>query len=116
MSCLKRTDWFNLAIVMTIAAATRIYQLGHASLWFDESTTILMARLPWSTLWVTAYDPTPPLYYSVIKVLLNFGHSEFLLRLPSVIFAVLTVAIIYITTTTTGGAIAHAPTSTGVFR
>jgi len=106
MTSIDRKDLFHISIVLVIAVATRIYKLGYASVWLDEVATIKISSNPLSTLWVTAYDPTPPLYYSVIHWVLNFGHSEFFLRLPSFAFGVLTVAIIYIATRKIGGSLA----------
>ncbi|MGL4565942.1 MAG: glycosyltransferase family 39 protein, partial [Halioglobus sp.] len=89
-----------------LAAAVRCYQLGFASLWLDEALTIRIANLPLSELWVTSYDPTPPLYYTVIHFLLSFGHSEIALRIPSALFGLLTVVIIYLATRKLAGATA----------
>ncbi|MBT4521974.1 MAG: hypothetical protein HOC23_18400 [Halieaceae bacterium] len=106
MSGLNRRDLIHLAIVLAIAIATRFYKLGYASLWLDEAFTIRISNYSFSTLWVTNYDPSPPLYYSLIQLLLNFGHSEYLLRLPSAIFGVLTIAVIYIATRRIAGPLA----------
>lgn len=95
MTSLKHRDLWLLLLVILVGAAVRFYRLGHASIWLDEALTIDFARLPWSVLWVTPYDNSPPLYYSLIKILLNFGQSEFLLRLPSAVFGVLTLVVMY---------------------
>ncbi len=47
-SRLNRTDYIYLAIVLTIAVATRVYQLGDASFWLDELASISVASLPMS--------------------------------------------------------------------
>ena len=52
--------------------------------------------MSWSTLWMTAHGPTPPLYYSVIKLIMNVSASEWWLRLPSAVFGTLTVLLIYL--------------------
>jgi len=37
--------------------------------WYDESFSVLVARLPWAGLWeATVHDVHPPLYYAVLKV------------------------------------------------
>jgi hypothetical protein len=101
-----RRDTFLLIIVLAVAVATRCYRLGFASIWLDEAETLRISSLPLSVLWVTPYDNSPPLYYTVIHFLLGFGHSETLLRMPSVIFGVLTVAVIYLATRKIGGTMA----------
>jgi Dolichyl-phosphate-mannose-protein mannosyltransferase len=78
--------------------ATRFYRLGDASFWGDEVFTLKAAALPWSTLWVTAYNPTPPLYYSIIRLMMDVSVSEWWLRLPSAIFGTLTVLFAYLAT------------------
>ena len=84
-----------IIIILLCALSIRLYDLGSASLWLDEALTIKISELPLSTLWVTAYDPTPPLFYSIEKIVLKFSSSEFALRIPSVIFSVIAIYFIY---------------------
>ena len=86
---------FFIIIVISIAFLIRIIGLGDESFWLDEALTLPISSVPWSSLWLTSNDPTPPLYYSIIKLILNYGDSEFLIRLPSVIFNTLTIFIIF---------------------
>lgn len=68
------------------------------SLWLDEAATAKVVRdIPFDKIVSTfsRYDFHPPLYYFVMKVWsLIFGTSEIALRLPSVIFSLLTAYII----------------------
>jgi len=84
-----------LVVILISALLIRLHGLSDHSIWLDEATTIYLSELPLSTLWVTAYDPTPPLFYTIEKLILLFGETEFLLRLPSVIFGVSTIYLIY---------------------
>ena len=103
---LNRLDFVYLFVVLVASIATKIYKLGDASLWLDESSTLRFSRLPFSTLWVSAYDTHPPLYYTIISLITNFGDSEFAVRFPSVVFSVLTVVVIYIATRKIAGSTA----------
>jgi len=98
MTSFNRKELWWLLLVLLLAAVVRFYKLGYASLWLDEAETIRFSSFPLSRLWVTDYDNTPPLYYSVIHFLLKIGHGEFLLRLPSAVFGVLSIAIMYLAT------------------
>lgn len=93
---LAGADWLNLLLVGLLAAATRLYRLGDASFWADEVFTLKFASLPWSTLWVTPYDASPPLYYSTIRLLLDGGTGEWWIRLPSAVAGTLTVVFAYL--------------------
>jgi len=93
-----------LVLVLILAAATRFYRLGDASFWLDEVYTVHSAHLPWSTLWVTAYNPTPPLFFSVIKLLTEIGDSEWWYRMPSAVAGVFTVLFVYLATRKLQGA------------
>ena len=70
---LAKQDYFNLLLLLVLAAGTRFYRLGDASFWADEVFTLKFASLPWSTLWVSAYEATPPLYYTVIRLMMDAG-------------------------------------------
>ncbi len=90
-------DYQNSAILLVIAFALfiRVIDLGDASLWLDEAHTISISSLPWNILWLSPIDPTPPLFYSIEKIILSIGDSEFLLRLPSTFFSTVAIFIIY---------------------
>ena len=106
MTSLNRRELWQFMLVLLLAAAIRFYNLGYASLWLDEAETIRISSYPFSRLWVTAYDNTPPLYYTVIHFLLKLGHGEYLLRLPSAVFGVLSIAIMYLATRKISGSTA----------
>ena len=95
-------DWVESrgeAVAIAIAAATALaftLRSVHMVLWLDEIYTILMARLPrvsdvWAACWDGA-DGMPPLYYLVVRALVNLGWNDSLaVRLPCVIgYAVFT--------------------------
>lgn len=82
--------------VVLLALALRMHKLGDASAWWDEMYSHYFASLPWSVLWLSPYDLTPPIFYSVLKLILPLGDSEIILRLPSVVFGVATIPIIYL--------------------
>ena len=106
MTSLNRKELWQFLLILLLAAALRFYKLGYASLWLDEAETIRLSSLPWSSLWITDYDNTPPLYYTVIHFLLKLGHGEFLLRVPSAAFGVLSIAIMYLVTRKISGSTA----------
>lgn len=68
------------------------------SLWLDEATTALVSKMSISDV-LTKFLPGdfhPPLYYFFMHYWVGiFGSSEILLRLPSYIFAILTIYIVY---------------------
>jgi uncharacterized membrane protein len=67
-------------------------------IWLDEAISIHQARLSLHGLFQTLYngDRQPPLYdlvlYATIKI---FGHSEFAVRLPSLIAGTLVIPVLY---------------------
>ena len=91
----RRSPILALAVLTIAGGALRLWQLGTASLWLDEAASVQFAGLPWSVLWLSGYDNAPPLYYSLLKLVLRFGDGEAVIRLPSVLFGVLTIPVIY---------------------
>lgn len=85
------------SLVLLVAFALQVYRLGDANLWWDEALAIWAVRMGLVdvTLW-TAGDVHPPLYFwSLWGWVQVAGQSEFGMRFLSVIFGVLTVAVIY---------------------
>lgn len=72
--------------VLIAACFVRVLGLGDASLTTDEGYTWNMIHSPWSSVLFTVADVHPPLYYSLQKLVLPLGDTEWMLRLPSAIF------------------------------
>ena len=94
----------NLSKLFPILANTgiglvlRLYNLGAQSLWFDETYTVFVARLPLIEGWrfLVADGVHPPLFYWIEKIFLIIGGSEFVVRLPALIFGALAVPALYL--------------------
>lgn len=88
-----------IGIILTLALILRLINLNQ-SLWWDEAINVVYAKS--SSFWhfVTAYpigDFHPPGYFAILWLWGNtFGFSEISVRLPSVIFAVLTVFLTFL--------------------
>lgn len=85
-------------LVLILGLLLRLISLNQ-SLWLDEATTALVAKMPLTdffTKFIQA-DFHPPLYYLVIRGWwLVVGGSEIALRIPSVLFGILTVYVTYL--------------------
>lgn len=100
------TQWSSaeragLIALLMAAAALRLTGLGVEPFWIDEGMSLAYALshrgLIDSLRFSISQDVHPPLYYAFLHVWGQFGDSEFFLRLPSVVFSVLTVWIIFST-------------------
>ena len=84
--------------ILVISAALRLHSLGAASLLIDEAASDRFATMPFreflETLW--HYQGNMTLYYFMMRAWVHMGDSEFMLRLPSMVFGVLTVLAIYV--------------------
>ncbi len=101
---MARAHGLPLLILLVVAAAIRWPFLGKDPLWFDEGITLVLANLPWSMLWFEAVDPTPPLYYSVVKLV---GGGEAVSKVPlrtiSLVAGALSVVPVYVLAATVAG-------------
>lgn len=87
-----------------IALGFNLYRLGAPSIWFDEAFSVELARQPLPLLWHIIFDlePNMELYYLFLHFWLGltalFGlhATEFVVRLPSAIFAALSVGIVFL--------------------
>ena len=85
--------------VLASAFLFRLISLNQ-SLWLDEGTTTLVARdLTWHQFLVNFLpgDFHPPLYYITVKLFTSLigNYSEVALRTPSVVFALVAIALVY---------------------
>ncbi|MDP2860288.1 MAG: glycosyltransferase family 39 protein [bacterium] len=85
----------KIILILFLAVFLRLVNLSQ-SFWLDESISALMAIKPFPFQWTgLGNDFQPPLYYLILHFWQNFGHSEWWLRLPSVIFGTGTVYMVY---------------------
>lgn len=87
-----------LACVILLATFLRLYNLGAGSLWLDESFTLEDASVPFLRI----VDPSEglnsehmPLYFWIMHLVLLVGDSETWIRIPSALFGILTVPVLY---------------------
>lgn len=97
-----RTDlrlpvWWPAAALTVLAAALRLFRLGHESLWFDEVYSIWVAQGPmWSLPTLLEWKVPFPLYYGLLHGwLLIFGPGPAALRLFSVVAGVASVPLLW---------------------
>lgn len=83
-----------MGLILLIALALRLYQLGEQSLWFDETHSWFQTTLPLRDC-LKDIAPYPPLYYILMRPVALIGRSEFWLRFSSVATGVVGVAITY---------------------
>jgi len=86
-----------LFFIVILGSALRIYGLSYKSMWADEVWSIELSgkNIPEVIRDSFLRDRHPPLYYIMLHFFLYFGDSEFVARLPSVIFGVLSIWLIY---------------------
>jgi len=84
-------------LVLLLAFALRVYKLGDQNVWWDEGFSVWVARHDLGALTtIAAGDTHPPLYYWLLNQwMLVTGPSEFAIRLPSLMFGVIAVALVY---------------------
>ncbi len=87
-----------LGAILLAALALRLYQLEQDSFWIDELTQIRRSRLPFSSMIkdVLAEVSAVPIEYIITHFVYYYvGRSEGILRLPAVLWGVLSVATLY---------------------
>jgi 4-amino-4-deoxy-L-arabinose transferase-like glycosyltransferase len=90
-----------VAMGIVIAAALSLYRIDQKSFWLDEATTYFVSGVSWSRLLeVVSGDATgwhPPTYFLALKAWRAVaGDSQVALRSFSVLFAVLTIPMVYV--------------------
>lgn len=88
----------QVSAITLLGLGLRIFLLGNARLWYDESGSVWMAQLPWEKMIAaTAGDVHPPLYLAILWAWVRMaGTSEAAARLPSVIFSMLCIPLTYL--------------------
>ena len=82
-------------LLFALALCFNLYRLGNPSIWFDEAFSVGLAQQSFPLLWhiIFALEPNMELYYLflhawlVTTALFGLHPTEFVVRLPSAIFA-----------------------------
>ena len=89
--------WLTLAMLLVLGVVIRMQCLAYKPFWFDECFSAEVARIDWHNfvhlLWWR--EANMSLYYLLLRMWLQFGHSEFYIRSLSVVIAVATIPAIY---------------------
>lgn len=89
---LSRSATHVLAAIFLIAILLRFPWLGLKSLWLDEAASVYYA----TPVFENVDSVHPPLYYVFVHYTMAFlGRSEAAIRLPSALFSILNVALLY---------------------
>ncbi len=94
---------FYIFVITVIGLSLRIFRLGYHDLWYDEAKSALFM-----SLWydggssisflhkIFVLTNHPPLFYSILHLFMRFfGHSEFVIRFPAMIFSTASIPLIY---------------------
>lgn len=83
--------------IIAFGLSIRIILAQTKDFWFDEAFTFFLAKnsIP-NLLTAAASDNNPPFYYLFLHFWMKLGQAEFILRLPSIIFGLLSLCLIYL--------------------
>lgn len=86
-----------LAAIVSVGAVLRIHGISSKVIWFDETISIGVARLPWFHFLraLSGREVCMAFYYTLLRSWLWMGRSEPYLRTLSVIFSVATIPVVY---------------------
>lgn len=89
-------DRIALPGLLLAGLVLRLWQINGA-FWYDEAFSARLSQLPLENLFVaTFFDVHPPVYYVLLWVINSLvGHSEIVLRLPSVAAGVVLIWLVY---------------------
>ncbi len=91
----EKSSWLFIGLILAAATFLFTFRLGSEGLWIDELSSIRDASAFENPLKVYSASRIRPLYYVLLSVWMRFGSSDVWLRSLSVVFAVLSVYLIY---------------------
>jgi mannosyltransferase len=104
---MPRRYLLQLSLILLLAFALRVINLGGRSLWYDEAFAVLFSEKGMDAMLSGTLTPVaggasdihPLLYYGTLNVWMSlFGQGAFVVRLWSVVLGVATIAVIYVLT------------------
>ena len=85
--------WMSLGMILLFALALRLYRLDDFNLWEDEIGQAIVAQQPWGELLtgVRSHHGAAPLDYVLTAIIIRLSQAAEVLRLPAVVWGVLSV-------------------------
>jgi hypothetical protein len=85
-----------LLLVGAAALWARLHQLGEESVWIDEAISFVRANRSYDALIADSiHRKHLPTYFLILKAVLPYGDSEWMLRLPSALFSTAAALLAY---------------------
>lgn len=93
----RRSALIALSVITLLGAVLRAWGLGNESYWLDEAFSVMFSNHSPAELWsYITRDNAPPLYYLFLFMTVHlFGVAEWAGRLPSLVFGILTIPLLY---------------------
>lgn len=88
------SNYLLLSIFVLLGSYLRFYKLGDTSFWIDEILTAKSAQTSFYNIIFEEFRP--PFHIVLTKIFLYLGHSESIIRLPSVISGIFGIFAIYL--------------------
>ena len=98
------SNWVLSTFLFALALGFNLFRLGAPGIWFDEAFSVELARQPLPLLWhiIFGLEPNMELYYLLlhgwlaVAGMLGRHATEFVVRLPSAIFAALSMVVVFL--------------------
>ncbi|MGD1714518.1 glycosyltransferase family 39 protein [Dapis sp. BLCC M172] len=85
---IKKKEWFPIVLILVLACFLYFYRINFRGLWIDEFISVLDGRK-------MDLNKGRLLYYVLLNPWINISDNEVWLRVPAIIFAVVSVYLIY---------------------
>lgn len=98
MQSLLERSRLVVGLITLVAALIRLVTLGHKSLWLDEAVIWQIASNPLAEAIAqnAARNSAPPLFITLLKGVMLFGDSEFILRLLPAVAGIAAIPAMYV--------------------
>ncbi len=95
---LEKVSLAALALIVAMGLLLRLYCLGAKNLWLDEMWSLVIARLPVSSILWSArnQDPNAGLYNLLLHFWIRMGQSEAVIRALSLVCGVAVIPVLYL--------------------
>lgn len=84
-----------LAAITALGALLRLRTLGADDLWLDEVLTLYYTNTSFIDLWLQPNDPTPPVYYTLHKLIAGGATSEAAIRSVSAAAGIAAIPVMF---------------------